>query len=44
MRGGEGEAAVEFEAAECQAVASPCDFRGACSVGGGIRFAPRALL
>ena len=38
----ERDAAADSEAAERQAVASPCDFRGACSVGGGIRFAPRA--
>ena len=32
---------MDSEAAGRQAVASPCDFREACSVGGGIRFAPR---
>ena len=40
--GVERDAVADSEAAERQAVASPCDFRGACSVGGGIRFAPRA--
>ena len=34
------DAVADSEAAERQAVASPCDFREACSVGGG--FAPRA--
>ena len=37
--GVERDAAADSEAAERQAVASPCDFRGACSVGGGFRFA-----
>ena len=40
--GVERDAAADSEAADRQVVASPCDFRGARSVGGGIRFAPRA--
>ena len=35
---------MDSEAAQRQVVASPWDFRRACSVGGGIRFAPRAPL
>ena len=42
-RGEDGDAAVDAEAAERQAVASPSDFIGSCSVGGGLRFAPRGL-